>query len=549
MIASGPGAFSVLMKGRTQDEAQWIGTIDTVGIIVLLLLAYRSVRYVVLGVLPLASAGVAGLAAVGGFFGAAHGITLAFGFTLIGVAQDYPIHLFSHQHPGAPPVHTARSVWPTLATGVASTCIAYLAFLTSGVIGLAQLACFTITGLAVASLTTRYLLPRLLETSSRDYGDSRVLEKLNSRFDALPHPKIFGIALAAICVAVIAFVPGTFWQNDLGKLTPIPKPLLERDAALRSELGAPDIRYLLAISGNSAEEVLRRAETLDVKLAELTRSGAIAGYDEPARYLPSIQTQERRRAKLPEPQTLRGSLTQALQGLSFRADAFDPFLADVEKARHLDPLAPASLANTPLALRVGGMLLRRGEKWTGLVTFIGVKQPAALEKLAATAPDRLRLLDLKQASEDLVARQRQHILWSLGIAAVLLIAVVLIALRSISRARRVLLPMALTTLLILAVLHGSGVSLNLFHLIALVLAAGLGLDYALFFEHASHDPVEQRRTLHAVIVCSVSTLLVFVVLAFSTLPVLRAIGVTVALGVVANFVLALLFTRPDARTT
>jgi predicted exporter len=195
------------------------------------------------------------------------------------------------------------------------------------------------------------------------------------------------------------------------------------------------------------------------------------------------------------------------------------------------------------------MLLQREGQWTGLVTFMGVKQPEALAKLAAAAPDKLRLLDLKQASQDLVARQRQHILWSLGIAAVLLVAVVLIALRSISRARRVLMPMALTTLLILAVLHGCGVSLTLFHLIALVLAAGLGLDYALFFEHASHDPVEQRRTLHAVIVCSVSTLLVFAVLAFSTLPVLRAIGVTVALGVVGNFILALLFTRPDEART
>jgi predicted exporter len=47
----------------------------------------------------------------------------------------------------------------------------------------------------------------------------------------------------------------------------------------------------------------------------------------------------------------------------------------------------------------------------------------------------------------------------------------------------------------------------------------------------------------------VSTLLVFAVLAFSTLPVLRAIGVTVALGVVGNFILALLFTRPDEART
>ena len=80
-------------------------------------------------------------------------------------------------------------------------------------------------------------------------------------------------------------------------------------------------------------------------------------------------------------------------------------------------------------------------------------------------------------------------------------------------------------------------------LIALILAAGLGLDYALFFEHAADDPHEQRRTLHAVLVCSLSTLMVFALLATSSLPVLRAIGLTVSLGVVSNFVLALLLTR------
>jgi predicted exporter len=103
--------------------------------------------------------------------------------------------------------------------------------------------------------------------------------------------------------------------------------------------------------------------------------------------------------------------------------------------------------------------------------------------------------------------------------------------------------MALTTVIILAVLRLCGVELTLFHLVALILAAGLGLDYALFFEHAGDDREEQLRTLHAVIVCSLMTLLVFVLLGLSSIPVLRAIGTTVALGVVANFVLGLLIAR------
>ncbi len=180
------------------------------------------------------------------------------------------------------------------------------------------------------------------------------------------------------------------------------------------------------------------------------------------------------------------------------------------------------------------------------MTLAGVNDAAAIAQVAAQVPGTT-LLDLKQASENLVAHQRERILWCLAASAVLLVIVVFTALRDASRVRRVLAPMALTTLIVVALLHAAGVSLSLFHLIALVLAAGLGLDYALFFEHAAGDPAEQRRTLHAVIVCSISTLLVFALLALSTLPVLRAIGLTVAAGVVSNFVLALLLTRPSIR--
>jgi predicted exporter len=238
-----------------------------------------------------------------------------------------------------------------------------------------------------------------------------------------------------------------------------------------------------------------------------------------------------------------------LTGLPFKAGLFEPFIADAETARSLPPLTPESLAGTPLELRVGGMLLHQGDQWSGLITLGGVRKSASLERIAAESGGAITLLDLKQASEDLVARQRVHILWSLAIAAVLLTLTVLAALRSPKRAARVIAPMAVTTVLVLGILQGLGISLNLFHLIALVLAAGLGIDYALFFESVEEDPVEQRRTLHAVIVCSLSTLWVFMLLGFATTPVLSSIGLTVSLGVVSNFVLALLLTRPARGAT
>jgi predicted exporter len=141
---SGAGQFSVLMEERTRGEAQMLGTAATAGMIVLLLVAYRRASSVAFSALPLATAGLAGLAVVSALFGQVHGITLAFGFTLIGVALDYPLHLLSHRREHLSALTIVRQLWPTLATGVASTCIAYLTFLFSGVVGLRQLALFTI---------------------------------------------------------------------------------------------------------------------------------------------------------------------------------------------------------------------------------------------------------------------------------------------------------------------------------------------------------------------------------------------------------------------
>lgn len=546
-LLTGPGAFSVEIGGRTQREAQTIGMVDSIGLILLLLIAYRSWRTPLFGVLPLASAGLAGLGAVALLFDGVHGITVAFGFTLIGVVQDYPIHLFSHQRAGISPWANARAIWPTLATGVASTCIAYVTFLFSGVDGLQQLAVFTIAGLGMAALSTRFLLPALIDPDPRDPAESPRMARLWALFDRVPRPRAWMLAtLALACMAVAAFAPGGFWQNDLSKLTPVPEAALAQDARLRGELGAPDVRYLLAVRGDTAESALQALEALHPALDTLVADGAIAGYDSAARTLPSAATQRRRQAALPDADTLRASLDTAVAETPFRSDVFEDFLADVDTARGAVPLVAADFAGTPLATRLAGQLIVRTDGGaTALVTLTGLRDADAFAQALARAPGgaRAELMDLKTASESLVAAYRERVLAALGIAALLLAATVWLALRTPRRVLRVLLPMALTTLIILAVLRGAGVELTLFHLVALILAAGLGLDYALFFDHAGDNRADQLRTLHALIVCSLMTLLVFSLLALSSIPVLRAIGSTVTIGVIGNFVLALLVTR------
>jgi predicted exporter len=544
LTISGPGYFSMVAAAQTRQQAEWIGRISSAGFVLLLLLAYRNVGALLLSALPIASAALAGLAALVLIFPQVHGITLAFGFTLLGVAQEYPIRLLSHRRAEVSALASARALWPPLLTAIASACIAYLAFYASGVNGLKQLAVFTIVGLLVAGLSTRYLLPHLLPQRVRDVAQLAWLGGARRWLDDLPRPRWIAPLLALAAAVMLWLAPGPFWQNDLSALTPLPRTLLQRDAQLRAALGAPDARYLLLLRAPTEQGVLGLSERLEPQVSALIASHALDALELPSLYLPSLATQQARQQKLPERAALQASLAQATQGLPFRQQLFEPFVDDVALARQLPLLTPQRYAQSPLGQRLAAMLLPYDGQWLGLAMISGLHDPPALQRLADASGGQLRLLDMKGAAESLVAAYRKRILQALLVAGVLLIVTIAVSLRSLRRAWHVLAPMTLATFLVLAVERVAGVEISLFHLVALMLAGGLGLHYALFFERDGADPAERRRTLHATVVCAASALLVFGMLAWASIPVLRAIGLTVSLGVAFHFCLSVLMAAP-----
>lgn len=91
--------------------------------------------------------------------------------------------------------------------------------------------------------------------------------------------------------------------------------------------------------------------------------------------------------------------------------------------------------------------------------------------------------------------------------------------------------------------------MNLFHMLSVLLVVGIGIDYSLFFNRKSLDRTDRCNTSHGVLVSATSTLIAFGILAFSEIPVMKAIGQTVAIGVVASFLLALLLASPAINRT
>ncbi len=198
------------------------------------------------------------------------------------------------------------------------------------------------------------------------------------------------------------------------------------------------------------------------------------------------------------------------------------------------------MEGTPTGLRIQPLLFRDETGWKALILLSGITSSAAFRDWWQQQDLKdAQLIDLKQASATLLTEFRNSSLERvlLGITAILL--VLSLGLRSLTAALRVLLPILLAIGLTSALLGAMGERLTLFHLIALLLTAGIGIDYSLFFHRRESQGTERLRIMHALLVCAVSTVTVFGMLAASPIPVLHSIGMTVTLGVPLCFLLAL----------
>jgi predicted exporter len=541
MQATGPGPFGVAIATQTRRDAELFSVVDSIVLALILLLAYRMPRLVLLTGLPLMTGVLMGLSMVMLVYGEIHGITLAFGSTLLGVALDYPVHVFSHRLPGDA-WKGLRHNWPTLWTSVVMACVAYVALIFTDFPGLAQLGVFTVAGLVSAATVTRWLLPALLPDQAVDIAASRV-SRWQQRIDRWPRRGWLAPGLVLASVLVISLSPHPLWQNNLSTLSPVPEELQKADGELRRELGTADLRYLVLVTAPSAEAALVLSESLVPRLQQWMAQGVLSGYDMAARYLPSMATQRARQSALPASSTLQHDLDTAVRDSPFQPGLFTPFLADVEQARGQSPLQPRQLPDSVLRTRVRALLQEQPQAWFALVPLHGLEHPARLHDALAEQAGQVRLLDLKAESELMVSDFRDELLWRVALGVLVMVLLMVVGLRARQAIRLVILPTAATVLCVVAVYNVIGIALSLFHLVALMLVVGISIDYALYLSREEDDSLARARSLHSLLICCLATAAAFGILALSQIPVLRAIGATVASGVILGLVLGVLGAR------
>ena len=556
LLMSGPGVFAVEARATIIREVTRLSILSSAIVVALLLGVYRSATALLLGLVPVASGALAGVAAVALGLGVVHGVTLGFGVTLIGEAVDYSIYLFiqSQQHTGAWQGADAwqRSVWPTIRLGMLTSVCGFASLLPSGFSGLQQLGLYSIAGLVAAALITRFVLPYWLPRnfSIRDVSPAgvailRILERVRGA------PVVLGV-LAVLAGSIVYLHRDSIWNRELSALSPVSQADQDLDAQLRVDIHAPDVRYLVIASGTDEQTALMAAEKVGAGLNQLIDEDVIGGFDSPAHYLPSVASQRARQAALPPAGELRNRLQQALAGMPVSSDRLQPFLADVAAAREQPLLTRKDLENTSLASGFTTLMVKGEHGWLALLPLrASASNPSYIDAtrvrdtVRKAAPGQATVLDIKGEADILYSTYlSEAVRLSLaGFAAIVLL--LLIALRSPVRTLRAVTPLALAVLTVAGGFALLGRQLTILHVIGMLLIVAVGSNYALFFDRRANDPHlgSVPLTLASLLIANVATVVSFGILAFSTVPVLNALGATVAPGAL----LALIFSAALAR--
>lgn len=552
---SGVNRFAVSAERSIKADIARISTLSILGLVLLFLLLFRSLRLVALASLPIGAGMLAGCAATLAVFGRVHGLTLAFGASLIGVCIDYVIHFYCHQtlEPDPDGPHrTLDHIWPGLLLGGLTTVAGFVALGFSSFPGLREVALFASVGILAALAATRWLVPGLVPRRPRPVAfQVRLANGLNDALTLLTRHRaaLWLLLAAAIALAVFA-IPSVRWDDGVSTMAgALDAELLAEDTAVRERVARFEQRRFVFAIGDDEDAALRANDAVKPHLEAALAAGELGGYSGLFDLLPSAHRQAEVADAIRGDRGLWERLRAVLIAEGFRAEMFEPF-RDLLSSEPVPPLRYGDLAASPLAPMVRSLRISLGDR-TAFVTLLNdVRKPDALAGRLAAVPGAL-FLDQAALMERANRAYRERTLQLLLVGLLCVLCLVAGRYRSLRMTVAAFLPAVLAAGVTVAVLALLGVAVNLLVLTALLMVLSMGVDYGVFLvEAVTRRPQGLPATLLSVLVACLSTVLGFGLLGLSDHPALVVIGSTAAVGVTASLLLApatLVLVRKEAR--
>ncbi len=534
LLVSGMPLFTAHGAESAKQEISTVGIGSSLGIIVLLWATFRSVRPLLLSSLAIGSGLLVALVICVLFFGKIHILTLVFGASLIGVADDYAQHFLcdSFGEKDWNPRKGLKFILPGLTLGLISNLLSYAGLGFSPFPGLQEVALFSAMGLLVAWLTVVLLFPLLLTGFKFDHqpGILKLTTYWEERWPLWVSKHRRGLSLL-----LTVFIAGGLWmltpQDDVRLLQSPPAELLRTADKIRSLFPmSPDNRFFL-VSGQDQADWHQNEQRLLKRLDMLKQQKALTAYEGLSDYWPDANRQQQNYRLLKQKLYDSGLLERYMTDLGFEQTAVKAELKQFAAAESNTLALPEWLATADE---------NKQQLWLGCdsgrcqstVTLTGISDAGALTELQDLPG--VVWVDQVEAVSSLFARYR------IRASGLLLVAFCLASLglgfKFGWRNGATIMSVPVVSLAVsLAMLGWFGQLFSLFNLFALLLVLGIGVDYGLFFFMAGD---RRASTSLGVTLSALTTLLAFGLLAISSTEIVHAFGFTVTAGIVTALVSA-----------
>ncbi|WP_349919272.1 MMPL family transporter [Aeromonas veronii] len=527
LLRRGTLFYSQHASQLAQADISTIGIGSMVGVVLLMWLAFRSLRAIALSLLPIVIGLGWGVLAVLLWFGEVHLFTLVISTSLIGIAIDYGIHFLTERrlHGGSERPHQTRAkLLPSLWMALLTTLVGYGLLWLAPFPGLQQMALCALAGLLAALITVLCLFPLWLgELPAREPRSLALMGRWLDGWRERPCLR-WGLPLLVL-VLVVAGLGRLQIDDDIARLQPLPVELQGQERAIQRLTGQQGGMSGFLVTAADGETALQRLEALTGQLTQAKAEGKLTGFVSLAQWLPSLAQQRADHAALTalQPQVV-ARLNQA--GVPVKAEP-----------RPWHPLTPELWLASPVS--EGSRLLwhtlpdGRVALW---LPVHGVTDSAAVAGLASTE-NGVFWQDQRSQWSQLFAHYRIK-LAELLFAAIALVGLLLWWRLGWRKSARILLVNVLALGAGLALLAACGQPLTLFGVLALSLIFGIGIDYGLFFAHSGEEPGRQRSTLFAILLANLTTQLSFGLLALSHTPAIAGFGLVLSGGIFTAFLLS-----------
>lgn len=486
---TGAPVHSYYASSKSMREINIICILSSLFVIGLCYFYFRNIKLLIPTGISLGLGMLSGFLAASIVFPSIHVLTFVFSTTLIGICIDYSLHYFIEKD--------LSKIMKSLTVSMVTTVSAFAVLLFSGVELLRQISVFTMTGLFSVYSIVVLFYPLLKFNSHPRNIDFMMSERVK---------KIFALIILAVSLGGMFFIK---FNDDIRNMYVPSKKLLASEKLFAAVTGGDKKISFAVIEGRDFQDMLHREEWVSRNLQDVN-------FQALSKFIQSEKQQKR-----------NFELRKALYKNSLKSYA--AFLPEEDIKKLLSEKAPSDYVKFDKNSPFKDFLI--GEN-TSVMILYDFDRPEIITQNGG------KYVDVQRDITERIKECRTSCLKML-VPVFILLLFLLSFIYKPSTALKILTPSILAGAFSIGVLSLTAQPINLFHVLAIFLIIGFGLDYSVFRAGGV------KNSSDAVLLSCATSVFSFLLLAFTSFKLISSLGFILSVGLSVSYLSSLLFNYPE----